>query len=52
MMEWLAMGGYGFYIWSSYGMMLLAILIELAWLRQRRRSAREAVDMAQEETFE
>jgi heme exporter protein CcmD len=33
------MGGYGFYVWGSYGLMALAILIELAMLRRRRRDA-------------
>ena len=27
------MGGYGFYVWGSYGLLALAILIELASLR-------------------
>ena len=39
MSEWLAMGGHGFYIWSSYGMLALAIAVELWALRRRRRAA-------------
>ena len=33
------MGGYGFYVWGSYGLLALAILIELAALRRRRKRA-------------
>mgnify|MGYP006195979663 CR=1 FL=1 len=34
MREWLAMGGYGFYVWSSYGVLALAIAIALSfWVR-------------------
>ena len=38
MSEWLAMGGHGFYIWSSYGMLALALVVEV-WALRRRRSA-------------
>jgi len=41
MSEWLAMGGHGFFIWSSYGMFALALIIEIAVLRRARRSAIE-----------
>ena len=44
MIEWLKMGGYGFYVWSSYGMLLAALAIELVLLRRRRRAAWERVD--------
>ena len=50
MSDWFAMGGYGFYVWSSYGMLALAIVIELAALGRRRASAREFVrDVIEEE---
>ena len=49
MIEWLAMGGHGFYIWSSYAMMALAVAIELWTLRQRRKAAWRRVDEAREE---
>ncbi len=39
MSEWLAMGGYGFYVWSSYGMLVLAVAIELVALRRHRRES-------------
>lgn len=44
MLDWLGMGGYGFYVWSSYGMLALAIAIELFVLRRQRRSARQRAD--------
>ena len=43
MIEWLAMKGYGFYVWSSYGALALAIAIEL-WSIGRRRA--QALDLA------
>jgi heme exporter protein CcmD len=49
MIDWLKMGGHGFYIWASYGMLFLAIAIELIGLRQRRRNAREMIEQATEE---
>lgn len=41
MLDWLAMGGHGFFIWSSYGMLALALLVEVVWLRQARKQALE-----------
>ena len=38
-MEFLAMGGYGFYVWGSYGMTALVLAVELVSLRARRRRA-------------
>ena len=38
-MEFLAMGGYGFYVWGSYGVTALVLAIELVSLRARRRRA-------------
>jgi heme exporter protein D len=32
------MGGYGLYVWGSYGVTLLAMLVE-AWLARRRAQA-------------
>ena len=34
----LAMNGYGFYIWSAYGIAALAIIIEIILLRSHRRA--------------
>ena len=39
MTEWLALGGYGGYVWGSYGVAALAIIIELALLGARQRRA-------------
>jgi heme exporter protein CcmD len=41
MIEFLAMKGYGFYIWSAYGVAALALALELAALRARRRTVTE-----------
>ncbi|HHH36948.1 MAG TPA: heme exporter protein CcmD [Gammaproteobacteria bacterium] len=32
------MGGYGLYVWGSYGMAVLLMTLEVWWLRQRRRT--------------
>ena len=37
--EFFAMGGYGLFVWGSYGVMLLAVVIELWMLAARRRAA-------------
>ncbi len=34
MTEFLAMGGYGFYVWGSYGAAALCIVIEILTLRK------------------
>lgn len=51
--QWLAMGGYGFYVWSSVGSVLAALVAErvaVAWQRKQRlaalREAREAAEDA------
>ncbi len=41
--EFFAMGGYGFYIWGSYAMTALCIVIEITALASRRRKARKLV---------
>jgi heme exporter protein D len=38
MSEFLAMGGYGFYVWGAYGVAALAIVVEVLALRARRRA--------------
>ncbi len=35
--EFFAMKGYGFYIWGSYGVTLLVLLIEVALVRHKRK---------------
>ncbi len=50
MIDWLQMGGYGFYVWSSYGMLALAIAVELFALRRHRHAAeRRAEEMRAEQ---
>ena len=39
-MEWFAMGGYGAYVWGSYGVAAIALAVELAMLGARHRRAR------------
>jgi heme exporter protein D len=36
--DFLAMGGYGPYVWGSFGVVALAILVELVTLRQQRKA--------------
>jgi heme exporter protein D len=35
--DFLAMGGYGPYVWGSFGVVALCIVIELVALRRRRK---------------
>ena len=49
MSEWLAMGGYGLYVWGSIGVSLLLPLIECAALRLRRRAALERLRHQQDQ---
>lgn len=35
MSEFLAMGGYGFYVWGSYGVAALCIFLEVLFLNKR-----------------
>ena len=39
MNEFLAMGGYGFFVWGSYGVTAAALASEIFFLRARRRAA-------------
>jgi len=41
MSDFLAMGGYAFYVWGSFGATAVAILIEVLSVRARRRGALE-----------
>jgi heme exporter protein D len=36
MSEFFYMNGYAFYVWGSYGVTLLVLLIEIAMVRHRR----------------
>jgi heme exporter protein D len=37
MTDVLSMGGYGWYVWGSYGVAVLCILIEIILLKKRSR---------------
>lgn len=37
--EFFAMGGYGLYVWGSVGVTVVALILELLLLGQRRKSA-------------
>ena len=37
--NFLAMGGYGLYVWGSYGVTLVLVATELVLLARRRRNA-------------
>ncbi len=37
MSEFFAMGGYGLYVWGSYGVTALVIVAEIVWVVQRRK---------------
>jgi heme exporter protein D len=48
--EFFAMGGYGLYVWGSYGVALVVMLIEPWLAAQRTRRARsEVADRLQQE---
>ena len=44
MMDFVAMGGYGYFVWMSYGACVIAIVAEALALRARRRRARRGMD--------
>jgi len=50
MSEFLAMGGYGFYVWGAYGVTAFVIIAELVALRARRRAAESLVANTHPET--
>lgn len=41
--EWLDMGGYALYVWGSFGMTALCILVELALLRSSSKGMRRRI---------
>lgn len=43
MTEFFAMGGYGFYVWGSYGVAALAVVLEVIGVRARLRAAKRQV---------
>jgi len=46
MSEFFAMGGYAWYVWMSYGAAALAVVVEVAVVRARRRRALEELRMS------
>jgi heme exporter protein D len=50
MSAFLAMNGYGFYVWSAYGVAALAFALELLALRSRRKSVLTEARMIMPET--
>lgn len=36
--DFFAMGGYGFYVWGSYGVTAVLIIVEIIWVMQRRKT--------------
>ena len=39
MSEFLAMGGYGFYVWGSYGVAALCIFLEIFFLGSKKQKS-------------
>jgi len=46
MSEFLAMGGYAWYVWMSYGAAAVAVIAEIAAVRARRRRAFDQLRMS------
>jgi heme exporter protein D len=42
--DFLAMGGYGLYVWGSFGMTALVLTAELLALRMRRKALASEID--------
>lgn len=40
--EFIAMGGYGLYVWGSFGVTALVMVVEVASLRARRKALRRS----------
>jgi heme exporter protein D len=40
MMEFLAMGGYGWYVWGSYGVTFACLALEVFFVMKRSREAK------------
>jgi heme exporter protein D len=46
MSEFLAMGGYAWYVWMAYGVAALAIVVEIVAVRARRQRAFDELRMS------
>ena len=42
--QFIAMGGYGLYVWGSFGMCIVVLTVEVALLAARRSALRNEVD--------
>ncbi len=53
-MEWASwsdfwsMGGRGFFVWSAYGVTVLAVLLEILWLRRSGEQSRRRLKRMQQ----
>jgi heme exporter protein D len=43
LVAFLAMGGYGFYVWTSYALAAIAVAVEIVAVRARLRAATKSV---------
>jgi heme exporter protein CcmD len=50
MSDFFAMGSYGFYVWTAYGVTALVVVLEICSLRARRHAAIEEAQLAGPET--
>jgi len=46
MLDFLAMGGYAWYVWMAYGAVALVVAVEIAAVRARRRRAFDELRMS------
>ena len=51
MMEFLKMGGYGFYVWGAYGITAVVLVAEVISVRRRRRRALEEARLTTPDTL-
>ncbi len=47
----LSMGGYAFYVWTSYAVVVVAIIIEIVTVRARLRTAMKAASASERTTL-
>jgi heme exporter protein D len=48
--EFFSMGGYGFYVWGSYGVTFVLLVAEVLMLRARKRRLMRTAPRIEEET--
>lgn len=46
--EFLSMGGYGFYVWSSFGMTALVLALEIVYVKRQRRALHQRLRRIQQ----